>query len=529
MKQVLAKKLNSVKSESSATGIRPGANAPPDAAFQSLAEGSMQGIVVVAPGDWKLLFANDSYARMLGFENAAEILSLGSLESIVDTADLARLKSQEKSHNPGDGPCDRTYRVRRQNGSSMDFSDRVRPISWHGETAWLATTLDNGNTEKIVEAPRQSDPSIDHILNNIADSLVTIDEAGTILSFNHAAEHMFGYAAAEVIGNDISLLAPEPHKSRHQEYVDSYLKSGTSGILGHGPRELEGCHKNGSIIPMELSISEMRVRGRRTFIGAMRDISRRKLMENALHLAMEEAEIANRARKNFLATMSHELRTPLHAIIGFSEIIKDELFGPVGASNYLEYARDIRDSGQHLLKLIGEILDYSKVESGKMGLTESEVDVPEVIDTCVALTRELVSRGILSVKIDIPSGLPALWADKPKLNQVLTNLFANAAKFTKPGGKIGIRTWAKSDSGFIFQIYDTGIGMALGDIPKALAPFGQLDGALNRQYQGSGLGLPLSKRLIELHGGSLDLQSELGKGTIVTARFPSERIRDHAA
>lgn len=502
------------------------AAAPADTTFECLAELSMQGIIVFAPTVWELLFVNDSFARLLGFDSAAEIITLVSLENIIETDDLTRLKSQEILHVKGDGPYHRSYRVRRKDGSTMDFADLVTPIFWHGETALLATSLNIHEAGDTRPMPDFNGATVDNILNNAADSIATIDAGGTILSFNRAAEQTFGYTAAEVIGKPLSLIVPEPHAARHQTYIETYLETGSSQILGHGPRDLEGCHKDGSLIPIELAISEMRANGKIYFIGTMRETSHRQLVEQAIQGAKEEAEFANRAKTNFLTTMSHELRTPLNAIIGFSEIIRDETFGPVGAQNYIDYAKDIGDSGQHLLRLIEDVLDYSKAESGNMSLDESNVDVPQAIETCLSLTREIVSRGKLIAETDIPEDLPTLWADKFKLNQVLINLFGNAAKFTEPGGKIGIRVWAKAESGYVFQIHDTGIGMALNDIPRVLEPFGQLDGALNRQYQGTGLGLPLSKRIVELHGGSFDLQSEPGKGTTVTARFPSERIRD---
>lgn len=240
--------------------------------------------------------------------------------------------------------------------------------------------------------------------------------------------------------------------------------------------------------------------------------------------AKEEAELANRAKSEFMANMSHELRTPLIAILGFSEIIKKESYGPVGSPQYRDFINDIYDSGKHLLALINDLLDFSNIEARGHELNEEQIDVFKAIRSCVKIVKERAQKAEVKVVFEAPDGLPTLFADRQNVKQILINLLSNAVKFTPSGGTITIRTWSRAESGLVIQVDDTGIGIALEDVPKALSPFGQIDGKLNRKHKGTGLGLPLAKSLVELHGGSLDLQSQVGIGTTVTVRFPPERI-----
>ena len=213
----------------------------------------------------------------------------------------------------------------------------------------------------------------------------------------------------------------------------------------------------------------------------------------------------------------------MNAVIGFSEIITTEAFGPVGSAKYRDYAKDINDSGQHLLSLINDILDLSKVESGEDELYEDDIEILDVTQSVLMLVKGRAHKGGVVLETDLAEDLPMLRADERKLKQILVNLLSNAIKFTEAGGKVGLRAWCQQDSGHVFQIVDTGIGIAREDIPKALVSFQQVDGDLNRRYEGAGLGLPLTKAPVELHGGVLDLQSQVGLGTTVTVRLPPER------
>ncbi len=244
-----------------------------------------------------------------------------------------------------------------------------------------------------------------------------------------------------------------------------------------------------------------------------------------LERARRVAEEASRVKSEFMAHMSHELRTPLNAIIGFSEAIRDALMGPVSA-RYRDYARDIHSSGSHLLHLIKDILDLSKVEAGRIELREEIVDLATLVDDCRRFFAERAAAGGLKLTVRVASDLPRLLGDEMRLKQILLNLLSNAVKFTGPGGRIMLEAARTALGGVAFSVGDTGIGMAPEEVPLALEPFRQLDGAFNRRFEGTGLGLPLARQLAELHGGSLTIDSAKDRGTTVTVTLPAGRVVD---
>jgi two-component system, sensor histidine kinase len=260
----------------------------------------------------------------------------------------------------------------------------------------------------------------------------------------------------------------------------------------------------------------------RYILRASRAFEELRRNQEGLIAAKDAAEAANRSKSEFLANMSHELRTPLNAIIGFSGIMSDQMFGPL-KEQYVEYAGLIGESGRHLLSIINDILDVAKADADRLDLAEEEVDIVRITNLSSTIVKEMARKAEVRFTSEIEEQLPGLFADPAKITQILVNLLSNAIKFTPPDGRVRLKI-ERQRAGLAFRVEDTGIGMTAEQIPIALSPFGQVDSGFARKYDGVGLGLPLTKRLVELHGGRMEIASDPGKGTKVSVYLPEQRL-----
>jgi len=570
---------------------------------------------------------------------------------------------------------------------------------------------------RMANAVQERQQEVERIIQSMLDGMITIDTHGRIQRFNRAAERIFGYQSQEVIGQNVSMLMPEPDHSRHDSYLRNYLTEGTAKIIGIG-REVQGLRKDGTLFDMDLSISEIAFDGQRSFIGTIRDISRRKQdeatiretatrlerqhqvytslsgllgarglalddairmitedatqalavgragiwqlrhddkelycldlyeaeqqrhadamilrhddypvyfnilkqkhvidadnaytdyrtagfaesylqplgigamldipvqhegevvgvlclehlggerhwhadeqqfgraiaslitllleidqrkrMEQNIHKKNIELNRANRMKSEFLANMSHELRTPLNAIIGFSEVMLDGLAGEMNAEQ-LEYTGDIHTSGEHLLVLINDILDLSKIEAGKMKLQATEVRLAEIAHACLTIVREKASNHGITLKLDIEHAPDTALLDEQKCKQMLFNLLSNAVKFSDRGGTVTLsmrrvardavtaRVSSDAQQWLAISVADQGIGIRDADLDLLFQAFQQLENPLTKSHEGTGLGLALVKRLAELHGGGVDVSSIFGKGSCFTIWLPMQSNND---
>ena len=330
------------------------------------------------------------------------------------------------------------------------------------------------------------------------------------------------------------LYGYEPHQAMAMSAEEVIHPDDLPGVrealdrLEHGevaPVTYRGKRKDGSYIWVEASLkrSTHPETGEAEVVTVVRDVSERIRYQEELRRAKEQADTANRAKSEFLGTMSHELRTPLNAIIGFTELMKDEVMGPIGNPQYRSYIADIHFSSTHLLNLINDILDVTKAEAGKLELQEDVFDLRPVVEAVVRVSGPPIDKAGLAVALDFPTALPLLRADERKVRQVFFNLIGNAAKFTPAGGRIEIIGRSDEHSSIAVTVKDSGIGIAPENLARVLEPFVQIRNPLSTQHAGTGLGLPAAKRIMELHQGTLSLESRIGVGTAATVTFPPER------
>lgn len=413
---------------------------------------------------------------------------------------------------------DRTFK----NGKIVETTFNPSPNG-----GFVSTSTDVTSSRLTEKAMRENEDRYRRMVELSPDSIVA-HQNGIILYVNSTAVKMFkAESQHDLIGTHIRPFFPFSDMERLSTYFGSAEEMASGETL---PAEKTKVFvENGEQTDVEVEASVLMYGERRALQLIIRDISSQVQIEEFLEHAKEEAEYASQLKGTFLANMSHELRTPLNAVIGFSEVIKSQLFGNVGSPKYLEYAQDIHDSGKHLLELINDILDFSKIESGEQGINEEDIEIDMLVTECVRLTQQRAIDNDINIKLEFDPLLPQVFGDRRMLKQILINLLSNAIKFTPTGGRIITSVKIPDKAGLEISVTDNGIGIKHEDIVKALTPFVQIDSEHNRKYQGTGLGLPLSKNLAEMHDGKLELQSEYGSGTIVSLTLPKSRIRQKAA
>ena len=390
--------------------------------------------------------------------------------------------------------------------------------------AGLAVTVQliQSRSEEAVEL---SEERYRLIAENASDLITRHDEKNRVVFASHASEQLLGVPASELHGEGLFErvhVADRPAylSALSRCYADNEPTAAEFRIRRVGPRDHD------THIWVEMRCRPMRDEGSRVpfsacVLAGTRDISERKAQEDELLRARDEAEGASRAKSQFLANMSHELRTPLNAVIGFSEILNRELFGTMGEQRYRDYARLIHESGEHLLHVVNDILDMSKIEAGKFKIVKEPFDVAVLVNSCADIMRHTAEKKGIALHAEIPAGLPELVADKRACKQMLLNVVSNAIKFTDPGG--WVRISANADKNVVvLEVADNGIGISEQDLPKLGNPFVQADTSYDRSYEGAGLGLSVVKGLARLHGGRLEIASKLGHGTTATISLPLE-------
>ena len=418
-------------------------------------------------------------------------------------------------------------KLRRMDGgyTDVELSFSMIRINDEKQVRVVGAITDIRERKKQQKALEEAELQYKSMVEKSLGGLYRSSAAGRFISANPAMANILGYDSPEDLMQSIKNI-------RNDFYVDNEIRTELLQQINDedGSTDLEAqvYKKDGTIIWVSETCRPVKDdKGNlKYYEGTLTDISRRKETEHALVRAKAHSDMANRAKSEFLANMSHELRTPLNAIIGFSEILKNELFGPLGKEEYKEYSGDIYESGTHLLRIINDILDVSKIEAGKRELHEDMIDLYAISEAAFKMVKPKADLEKISMENKVPVDFPKLRAEELAVKQILINLLNNSVKFTDEKGKVTAHASIDEQGDAVISISDNGIGMKADDIDKALSPFGQLDADLDRKESGTGLGLTLVKQLTELHGGMVEIQSQPGEGTTVFIRFPAARVID---
>ncbi|WP_075215045.1 ATP-binding protein [Mongoliimonas terrestris] len=410
--------------------------------------------------------------------------------------------------------------IRRRDGVEVPVHVRLHSVPFEGAMASMLVVQETAKATGPIRAETAEARvgELEAILDTATDGVLLIDTSGRILGANRSAEALFGAEREAMVGAPlIDYLAPESHRNA-LDYLDGLSRNGVASVLNDG-REVIGRVRRGGLVPLFMTVGRVSA-GR--FCAVLRDITQWKRAEEELTTAKRSAENASSQKSDFLAKISHEIRTPLNAIIGFSEVMMEERFGPVGSERYKEYLRDIHMSGSLIMSLVNDLLDLSKIEAGKLDLAFEAVPVNEVVRECVALMQPQANRERIIIRTSLSSSLPNVVADHRSLRQIVLNLLSNAIKFNQPGGQVIVSTLYEDSGEVALRVRDTGPGMSADDVEKALEPFRQLH--TTRPGRGTGLGLPLTKALVEANRAAFRIDSAPGQGTLVQVTFPSTRV-----
>lgn len=491
---------------------------------------AINDIVFEVDENGEIYFINESWNRITGFELDKTVGK--NIFDLVHPQDRDEQLLQFKKSLDDNNTKHRSFtRIRTLGGKfrSVELNISIISVSEKdGEIRAVGSLTDIEDRQRAEKAHSEAERKYRTIVENAAGGIYQATTEGQFISANPSLSRIFGYKTPNDLIHDITNIADQLYvnKNDRKNFIDTLMDLGF--VQNY---ELKVNRKDGKVIWISENARSVKDQDGNIlyYEGSIEDITQRKEAEKALLNAKIHSDLANRAKSEFLANMSHELRTPLNAIIGFSEIIKNEVFGPIGQKAYWEYAKDIYDSGSKLLGIINNILDVSKIESGQRHLNEEVIDLDSIVQSCMELLESRAEDRGVAVYNGMTGRVPDILGEKVSFKQIFMNLLSNAVKFTSSGGRVTVAADVDSTGQLRISFTDTGIGMDESELGKALSPFGRAETDKNilntNNTTGMGLGLTLVDALMTLHGGKLEMISKKGVGTTATLIVPAERVR----
>ncbi|WLS09593.1 PAS domain S-box protein [Shinella sumterensis] len=486
--------------------------------------------LLVHVGD-RLIHANPEFFRLTGYADLGDLEASGGIDILLAGRD------EEAEHHDGammlrhaDGESTSTVRARLQSirwedGTALMLAltpIQEKPVLSLVETAPAPSDTEARTEEQAaVSALRVEVSELRSILETATDGVVVVGQDGDIRSMNRSASALFNYDEDETRGRPFAMLFAHESQKAVLDYLTGLSGHGVASVLNDG-REVIGREASGGFIPLFMTMG--RLSSSAGFCAVIRDITQWKRTEEELRNAKRAAETANAHKSDFLARVSHEIRTPLNAIIGFSDMMATERFGPIGHPRYIEYANDIGRSGRHVLDIVNDLLDISKIEAGEMEMEFTAVGLNETISEAVALVQPQANAQRVIIRTSLSTNVPQIVADLRSIKQIALNILSNAIRFTPSGGQIVVSTAYEANGSVVLRIRDTGVGMTRSELEQAMKPFRQVTTGARKRGDGTGLGLPLTKAMVDANRANFAINSTPNEGTLVEVIFPSPRV-----
>jgi PAS domain S-box-containing protein len=528
----LSNRLRKASGKATSASVPPGAapepaaapiQAPPPAAGsardtledRSIFDRLPTGILIYRHNS--LIYTNRAFLDWTGYATLDELTEAGGLDSL--------FLEPKRGATTKDASGAKMLTIATSNRKQKPVEGRLFSVTWSGESALaLMIETQSAAADRQAAPPQPANEEIRElraILDTATDGVLILDGNGRVLSGNRSAQALFGYDAGELEALSLGdLLVPESRRPV-LEHLERLSRRDGVDSLGAG-HEAIGRVRQGGLVPLHITIG--RIEGGEKLCAVLRDVTAWKRIEEELINARRSAEKASTAKSEFLAKISHEIRTPLNAIIGFSEVMMDERFGPIGSERYRQYLKDIHASGGHLISLVNDLLDLSKVEAGKLELTFVSVNLNDLVQQCVAIMQQQANRERVIIRTSLHHNLPQIVADTRAMRQIMLNLLSNSIKFTGAGGQVIISTAQTDDHEVVLRVRDTGSGMSEKELQIALEPFGQIPTVTRWDSGGTGLGLPITKALAEANHAYFRITSRVDDGTLAEVIFPATRV-----